>query len=385
MRLVVRILLIVVTIALSSVPARAEESSHYFPGALSSFIDMLPLNTSLSTVGLSNDSIYYHGSNNHLNANATTYTNSSAFLYQFPGFIPILPGNAQYSIAFAVPYTWLMVHAPLMISRKKTILAKDTDNGFGDVAMFPFMLGWTKVGAECVGNEDAPHLNYVLKYQTQFGIYAPTGTFDNKNVANVGRNFWTFEPSAALSFFRYSSGKPRVALEFTTFAGFDFNTKNSATHYQSGDQFHLDGTLAVHVENKKGDRAFGAGVSGFFYQQITRDSLGGVSVPNFEAMTTGVGPELSFLTQIMDHVALAAEVKWLPELSVSNRLQGNAVWFKIAFAWLPSVPQPKCPKQAIAPFAAGAPYAAVAPYTSATPFAVVPQPSANALSALLSF
>jgi hypothetical protein len=280
-----------------------------------------------------------------------------------------------------------MVHAPLMVSKKKTILAKDTDNGFGDVALFPFMLGWTKAGFhECVGNEDAPRLNYVLKYQTQFGIYAPTGTFDNKNVANIGRNFWTFEPSVALSYFRYTSGKPRMSFEFTTFAGFDFNTKNSATHYQSGDQFHLDGTLAVHVENKKGDKAFGAGVSGFFYQQITRDSIGGVSVPNFEAMTTGVGPELSFLTQIADHVAVAAEVKWLPELSVSNRLQGNAVWFKVAFAWLPSVPDLKCPKKAVAPFAGVTPYNAAAPYTTAAPAApTIPQPSASALSALLSF
>ena len=149
MRLVLRMLLVVATISLSSAAARAEEGSHYFPGAASSFIDILPLNTGLSTVGVSNDSIYYHGSNNHLGANATTYTNSSAFLYQFPGFIPILPGNAQYSIALAVPYTWLKVNAPLMISKKKTILAKDTDNGFGDVALFPFMLGWTKPGLEC--------------------------------------------------------------------------------------------------------------------------------------------------------------------------------------------------------------------------------------------
>ena len=385
MRFLLRMLLVVATISVSSVGALAEEGSHYFPGALSSFIDTLPVNTGSETIAVANESLYYHGSNNHLipggGSNATTYTNVWAFLYQLPGAISLLPGKPQYSVALVVPYTWLQVHRPFRNSKGVGVLAKDTDNGFGDVEMFPFMLGWSKIECE----EKGERFKYQLDYQTQFGIYAPTGAFDNNNVANVGRNFWTFEPSAAVSFFRNTYGRNRLGYEFTTSTGFDFNTKNSATHYQSGDQFHLDGTLAVHVENKKGDRAYGAGVSGFFYQQITGDSVGGVSVPNFEAMTTGVGPELSFLTKIKEHVAVAAEVKWLPELSVSNRLQGNAVWFKIAFAWLPSVPDPKCPKQTVAPFTAGAQYNAVAPYTAAAPFTGVPQPSASALSALLSF
>ena len=84
MRLGFRTLLIAAIISVSSVTAGAEElaSGHYFPGALSSFIDLLPLNTGSSTIGISNDSIYYHGSSNH--ANGTVYANSWALLYQFP-------------------------------------------------------------------------------------------------------------------------------------------------------------------------------------------------------------------------------------------------------------------------------------------------------------
>jgi hypothetical protein len=341
MRLVFRMLLIVVMISLSSVAARAEESSHYFPGALSSFTDTLPVNLGTSTIGVANDSLYYHGSNNHLGLNATTYTNSWALLYQFPEAISFLPGKPQYSVALAVPYTWLQVHR---------LGLKDTDNGFGDVAMFPFMLGWSKIEPECIGNDEIAKIKYVLNYQTQLGIYAPTGSFDNKSLANVGRNFWTFEPGAAVSFVRYTWGQIPLGFEFTTSTGFDFNTKNSATHYQTGDQFHLDGTLAVHMFVDQVGSLAGAGVSGFFYQQITRDSVSGVPVRNFEAMTTGVGPDLSFITRF-EQVAVAAEVKWLPELSVSNRLQGNAVWFKIAFSWGGQIIPPKCREHA-GPFAA---------------------------------
>jgi hypothetical protein len=340
MRLALRMLLVVATISVSSVAARAEESSHYFPGAASSFIDTLPVDTGSQTIGVANESFYYHGSNNHLipggGSNATTYTNAWAFLYQFPWALSLLPGKPQYSVALAVPYTWLQVHRPILNSKEALVPAKDTNNGFGDVAMFPFMLGWSKITC----NEIGERIKSILNYQTQFGIYAPTGAFDNNNVANVGRNFWTFEPGAALSFLRYPSEGIPLLVEFTSAVGFDFNTKNGASHYQTGDQFHLDGTLAAHIPVDKDGDIVGAGVSGFFYQQITPDSGSGAKLGSFEAMTTGVGPALSYIRRFA-HFGIAAEVKWLPELSVSNRLQGNAVWLKVAFSWSEL---PKCPE-----------------------------------------
>lgn len=49
-------------------------------------------------------------------------------------------------------------------------------------------------------------------------------------------------------------------------------------------------------------------------------------------MTTGVGPALSYAYEIGD-ADLAAEVKWLPEIGTSNRLNGDTVWFKVAVSW----------------------------------------------------
>ena len=61
-------------------------------------------------------------------------------------------------------------------------------------------------------------------------------------LANVGKNYWTFERGAAAS---YLSSK--YGFELTAFTGFDFNTENGTTNYQTGDQFYLDGTLAQHL------------------------------------------------------------------------------------------------------------------------------------------
>ncbi len=357
MHLGFRTLLIAAIISVSSFTARAEElaSGHYFPGALSSFIDLLPLNTGSSTIGVSNDSVYYHGSSDH--ANGTVYANSSAFLYQFPTPISILPGAPQYSVALEVPFIWLKANGPVVTPKVFIPQKKVTENGFGDVEMFPFMLGWTKMWCAkegCNGENDKQDIRYTLKYQTQFGVYAPTGNFQHESPATIGKNYWTFEPGVALDFLRWPCVKTDpipYLIEFTTSAGFDFNTKNSATHYQTGDEFHLDGTLALDMPISETD-VVGAGATGFFYQQITRDSGSGDLLGRFEAMTTGVGPTVSYAGKVdlgEDHpVAVAAQVQWLPELSVRNRAEGNIIWLKLALSWGAA---PKCPAN-LAPYAA---------------------------------
>lgn len=196
--------------------------------------------------------------------------------------------------------------------KSQTIHVEDAANAFGDIEIFPFMYGWN-------------HGDF--KWQTQFGIYAPSGGFDQGDLANIGRNYWTFEPALAFS---YLSNK--IGTEFTTFAGVDFNTKNDATDYQTGYQFHLDGTVAQHLPLLGGFA--GAGVNGFFYQQITGDSGGGAKLGGFEAMTTGVGPVVSYAYKIGDF-DVAGEAKWLPEFDVTNRLNGNTVWVKLGVSWSP--------------------------------------------------
>ena len=170
------------------------------------------------------------------------------------------------------------------------------------------MLGWTNGG---------------LKYDVRLTIYAPTGDYNKNDLANAGKNYWTFEPMVALS---YISSK--IGLEVSAFAGVDFNTKNDATDYQTGDQFHIDMTVAEHLPlGKLG--VFGLGANAFYYQQITGDSGSGAVLGGFEGRTVGVGPVLSYATKI-GKTDVVAEAKWLPELDVENRMKGDYVWFKLA-------------------------------------------------------
>lgn len=306
---VIAVLLSAIGVGSSPWAARAEEagSGHYQPGATSSFIDLLPDRETSSLVYV-NAFTYYHGTAgaSHdfeiggqiaANVKGTAYADTSIFLYQAP--FKLLGG--QYGAAIAVPYVWLDVKANVLltIGRRGRFTfgrqADDAANGFGDIQLLPLMFGW-KYGD--------------LKWQTTFGVHAPTGSFTRGALANIGKNYWTFEPGAAVS---YLSSK--YGFEFTAFTGFDFNTENGTTNYQTGDQFYLDGTIAQHLPLFGG--FIGAGANGFFYQQITGDGGSGARLGSFEGMTTGIGPELSYAYQIGD-LDIAAEAKWLPEIAIGS-------------------------------------------------------------------
>jgi hypothetical protein len=296
---------------------RAEEGAggHYMPGATATFIDALPGKPAFV---IADAFTYYNGSAGAsqplefgglltLNGHATAYADTLLGLYETP--LRLLGGN--YVAGLLIPYVWMEVDGQVQrtgpLGGTQTISVHDTANGIGDLLLYPFMLGWT----------DALD----LKYDVRLGIYAPTGPYDIGRLANTGRNYWTFEPSASLSWL-----STKIGTEISLFAGFDINTKNNATDYQSGEVFHLEGTLAQHLPLLRG--FIGGGANGFYYQQISGDSGSGATLGGFEGRTVGVGPVVSYGHKV-GKVDFAAEVKWLPELEVEKRLKGDYVWVKV--------------------------------------------------------
>jgi len=305
--------LVLITCALSfSTQSRAEEggTGHYETGQAGSFIDALPGSPG---IGYIDDFIYYHGSGGASQAfpvsgriasnfKTTAFMNPSWYLWETP--LKILRGN--YSLALNTSYELLSTEATLTTGGS-SVHKRDTANGDNDLLFVPAWIGWTQ------GD---------FKYDVRLGVYAPTGEYDKNNLANIGKNYWTFEPEVSLS---YRSSK--IGLEASAFAGCDFNTKNYATDYQTGDEFHLDVTIAEHVP--VGHTGFiGVGATAWYYQQITGDSGAGATLGSFEGNASGVGPVISCVIHPEKEVQLVAEAKWQPDLQVENRLRGDIVWLK---------------------------------------------------------
>ena len=185
----------------------------------------------------------------------------------------------------------------------------DSADGLGDAVLMPLMLNY----------------QFTPDFGMNFRVaaYAPTGSYSTDNLANTGKNFWSIDPTLGAMYFGKKNG-----FEAAVYAGMTFNSENEDTDYKSGDQFHIDGTLAQHFPLAGG--LAGVGVSGYWYEQVTGDSGDGATFGDFKGRTAGLGPVISYTRKLGD-TDLIVEAKWLHEVETKNRLEGNYLWLKVLF------------------------------------------------------
>ena len=192
-------------------PGRGRGVRTLLPGVTASFIDML---TGTEGFAYGNFPLYYSGSLGKArplelggqvttNVKGTIWADTSLLVYESPWHLL----GGEYATAIAIPYISVDVKATAQfgpLSRR----VHDSASGISDLEFFPLMLVWTE------GD---------LKWGTNFGIFAPTGGFTKGNLANTGKNYWTFEPSLNIGYLSTTTG-----LELTAFAGFDVNTQTTS-------------------------------------------------------------------------------------------------------------------------------------------------------------
>jgi hypothetical protein len=302
------------TLLFTITTVRAEEggAGHYAPGSFASFVDVLP---GEPAIGAFNYFAYYNGDasanrqfqiagQTAFNVEATSYADSFGAFWVTP--LNVLGGYCAPGVD--IPFVWTDVKAQVTGPGGGTVNRSSSVSGLSDIEFWPVALSWTLWSTNL-------HVDFYG------GIYAPTGDYQKNRLANQGLGYWTFEPGVLISYLGLKNG-----IEFTTYIGYDINTENTTTDYQSGQQFHIDVTLAQHLPLGKG--YLGVGANAFYLQQTTGDSGSGARLGSFEEMTVGVGPVLSYAVQF-EKVGLATEVKWLPQLGTQNTLKGNYIWFKV--------------------------------------------------------
>jgi hypothetical protein len=192
---------------------------------------------------------------------------------------------------------------PVVSMNVTTPAGKGSKAGIGDIEFAPF-IAW-----------HLPNFHAVAAIET----IAPTGDFDKDKIANIGRNYWTFEP--VLAFTYLSDGGIELSGKFM----YDVNTKNTDTKYTSGNEFHVDYTAAYHY----GPWTFGA--NGYFYKQITNDLLGGekVGTDGYKGQVLAAGPMIKY--DIAKN--LGVTLKYQREMLVRNKPEGDKFWLKIFYAF----------------------------------------------------
>lgn len=198
------------------------------------------------------------------------------------------------------------VHAfiPLVYQDVKSSFWSDDRSGLGDIIVDPIILGWHFKNFHVTAGLD---------------IYIPVGPYDKNRQANIGRNYWTFEPVLGMTYL--SDGGLELSAKFM----YDINTENDDTKYKSGQEFHMDYTIGYHV-----NKQWAFGIGGYYYYQTTEDEQNGAKVgpDGFEGRVFSIGPVVQY-----GYKNMSFTLKWQPEFEARNKPEGNKFWFNFVYAF----------------------------------------------------
>ncbi|MGJ7917830.1 transporter [Massilia sp. LXY-6] len=194
----------------------------------------------------------------------------------------------------------LAFHAivPLVEADVRIGPVRQRERGIGDLNL-----------AVALGYHASPSFHHVFALE----VNAPTGSYDSKRIANLGRNYWNIEPVMALTYTQPAGINADLKLML------DYNFRNRDTGYRSGRELHADYALGW---------AFGkgwvAGVGGYFYRQVTDDRVAGATLAGNKGQAYNIGPSIKY--QSKDGWFLTAKLE--RQYSVRNRPDGSAFWVK---------------------------------------------------------
>ena len=225
----------------------------------------------------------------------------AAFTYTVE--VPAIGGT--YTLGALLPFGYATLDARLRGPAGGTIAVSDSSFNLSDIALIPLQLNWA------VGDFSFKFAEIVI---------APTGPYDLDETVNLGRNYWSFDTVAAVTWL-----DPGTGTEVSVAPGIMVNTTNDATDYRTGAEFHVDFTA-----NQFLSETFAFGLRGYYYRQVTGDSGSGALLGDFKSESLGIGPGFLW-TPAFAGGRLSVVGKWMHDVRARNRFKSD--YGSIGVAW----------------------------------------------------
>ncbi|MBI3904587.1 transporter [Pseudomonas fluorescens] len=195
----------------------------------------------------------------------------------------------------------LAVHAlvPLVDLKVEVNGQSQSKQGLGDIIFGP-----------ALGFHHSEKLHSILALD----FIAPSGRYDRGDQANIGRNYWVIEPVLAVSYIDPNG------LNVDAKMMYDFNLRNDATDYRSGQEAHVDYALGWGLGN-----GWVVGVGGYVLYQTTDDRQNGERIEDNKGRALAIGPSVKYTS----NSGWFLTAKWEQETEVRNRAEGNAYRLKL--------------------------------------------------------
>lgn len=220
---------------------------------------------------------------------------------------PVLGGNVGFSLLLPYGYAESSADVTLTGPRGRSLALGTHDDVFamGDPLPMAF-IGW--------------HLDELHGKLYTFAN-VPVGQWAQSNLANIGFNHWAVDIGGAFTWLNKPSG-----VEVSATAGLTYNFKNDESDYKSGQEFHLEYSIAKHFS----DSPLTLGVNGYYYKQVTGDSGSAARLGSFKGEVAAIGPALNFVI-VAGQQPIVVDAKFFHEFHATNRVEGDAGLLSLIF------------------------------------------------------
>lgn len=203
--------------------------------------------------------------------------------------IEILGGNVVADLCIPLTSTDLSIKAGGMT------LVDDNEFGLGDILVEPFLLAW-----------------HGARYDSAvgFGIYLPTGNFDEDEPASPGKGFWTGMLTAGATWY-FDDQKTWSA---SILSRYEIHSEQEDTDFTPGNDFHFEWGLGKTLA-----KVWDVGLAGYCRWQVTDDSGPG-GTGNDHERAYAAGPEVSVF---MPPWGVGVSLRSLWEFENQLNSQGN--------------------------------------------------------------
>ncbi len=212
----------------------------------------------------------------------------------------ILGGNFGLSATVPVGYKSASAKLDIVSPRFGTAIQRGQSDDIFTVGdpVISGMIGWH-------------HGNF--HWQTGVMVNVPIGDYHDGALANLSFNHWGADVYAAASWIDPTSG-----IDISGAIGVTFNAENPATNYRTGDELHIEWAVSKTFSPK-----FSAGLTGYYYDQISGDSGAGAVLGGFEGRVAAIGATVGYNFEVGE-TPVAARLKYFHEFAADNRAEGDA-------------------------------------------------------------
>jgi len=155
--------------------------------------------------------------------------------------------------------------------------------------------------------------------QPSVQVNIPIGEYREDRLGNLAFNRWIVDTSVAMSWHDAEAGWDASAK-----IGYTFDGMNDYTQYNSGDQFHLEGSVERIFSPQ-----FSLGLQAYYLEQVGDDHGSGASLGAFKGRTVAGGLTAAY-NFVLGQTPVTARVRAFKEFDVKNRLDGQA--FFVSFS-----------------------------------------------------